>query len=53
MDRHNEFVVNILEGTISFSFSSLSYERSKAFSKANFPGDLELPPSNESILSFP
>jgi hypothetical protein len=35
--RHNEFVVNMLEGAILFSFSSLSYDRSKASSKTSFP----------------
>ena len=35
--RHNEFVVNILEGEISFLFISLSYGRSKASSKTSFP----------------
>ena len=36
-----------------YSFSSLSYDRSEASSKASSPQcDPELPPSNESILSF-
>jgi hypothetical protein len=37
------------------SFSSLSYDRSKASSKGSSPHSAiwELPPSNESILSFP